>query len=153
MRDNEWWWGCRRTSQAASAGDTTGIAAAGQQSRQAQQTPPQDAVDALDLVAPASVAAGGSLYLTARLTRELLPVAGAAVEFAVSQQGRAGESRTGATTDTAGVASVAMDLASLRLQPGSQLQVSAMTSDGRALGARGTLALRSQTLAVPVSVN
>jgi hypothetical protein len=97
-------------------------------------------VDLLEISAPAAAAAGSPVELAASLTRMGAPVSGATVEFVVADSN--GSSIVQAVTDGEGIARAVLPAEAAGVSGGSST-VSAITPDGKAMGAKGTVALSS----------
>lgn len=140
-RQNEWYWGCTPGTKSLSLSTLATIMGA--------LTPSASPVDMLAVAAPAVAAAGQPLQLTASLTRGGQPVEGAEVEFTVRTAANISSDSVciRAITDAGGVA-VAVVPAESAGGVGSSSLVSAITPDGKAVGVKGTIAVRSEDIQV-----
>lgn len=106
----------------------------------AADQPAVPGVDLLQVSAPAAAPAGSPLELAASLTRMGTPVSGAVVDFVIADSN--GSSTVQAVTDGEGVARAVLSGEAAGAS-GATSTVSAITPDGRAMGAKGTVALSS----------
>jgi hypothetical protein len=136
-RNNEYFWMCTpgtRTLAIPAASPLAGSTTA------AADKPAVPGIDLLEVSAPAAAPAGSPVEVAASLTRMGAPVSGATVEFVVA--GGNGSATVEAVTDAAGVARAVLPVEAAGMS-GARSTVSAVTPDGKAMGAKGTVALSS----------
>ncbi|WIA29389.1 hypothetical protein OEZ86_011893 [Tetradesmus obliquus] len=143
-RQSEYFWMCTpgtRTLAAPAATPLAGGAAA------AADQPAVPGVDLLEVSAPAAAPAGSPVQLAASLTRMGAPVSGAVVEFVVADSTGNGSATVQAVTDGEGIARAVLPVEAAGAA-GSSSTVSAVTPDGKAMGAKGTVALSSAEVGI-----